>query len=270
MDRNGQAVRSDTKDFPYELYSKVLEREPVSNVLLLGFPGVGKSTFCNTALSALSPEIRMVAEIGGKNQHTTTQLTAYDVRDYIKNKDVRIRLWDTWGITDKSFNVKFLKELLSGDVPEGYALQQFHAKHSREDGSLPGVPKTAVICFLKLTQAADTELLTQLKITIEELSHERYNPLVIVTWHRGLVGAGLDSALDKIASQLNLPRMNVFALHAYVDHLGKNSSVDNNAFEILYEAVKRSDIFVGQLLREEKRKVREAEEAIQEYFAGQW
>merc|ERR1719159_2009784 len=112
-------------DFPYEKFGYMLGRRQISNVLMVGLPGVGKTTFFKTAISALSSSIQFVQNIGGGDGHVTKKITLYDFRDLISDTRVRVKLWDTWGITAEAFNVDFLVNLCKGLVPHGYEMQQY-------------------------------------------------------------------------------------------------------------------------------------------------
>lgn len=93
------------------------------NVLLFGLSGATKSSFINSILTLLSAgqdEIVQNAVAGGQPGHVTKELKPYPLS--LGEAQLKIRLWDTWGLTLKNYAGEELPFILRGDLPPDFAM----------------------------------------------------------------------------------------------------------------------------------------------------
>ncbi|XP_062587614.1 interferon-induced protein 44-like [Saccostrea cucullata] len=103
---------------------------PVSNILLIGQSGSGKSSFVNTINSIFKGKISSKACTGRRvnNQSLTKDFMRYIIRDSAEKKNLKFRICDTVGIDtnqtslSKWMNDKDLGYMLDGNLPNQYTV----------------------------------------------------------------------------------------------------------------------------------------------------
>ena len=94
------------------------------NVLLFGMCGTGKSSFINTAYSAVSRGLHLeMAKSGGSTGHVTTTYRrhrlarlAMDGRQLSVEQLSHLTLWDAWGMDGKNYAKYELVRMLNGEM----------------------------------------------------------------------------------------------------------------------------------------------------------
>lgn len=99
------------------------------NILLFGVWGSGKSSFVCTVVSALKNQVHVetnVAVVGGTSGHVTKALRRFNLAHFTSIDDLKINLWDTWGVSSEDYTKDYtpekFEELLSGVLPDGYEM----------------------------------------------------------------------------------------------------------------------------------------------------
>lgn len=100
-----------------------METPKFINVLLFGLSGATKSSFVNSVLTLLSSEENNIvgaAVAGGNTGHVTKILKPYPL--ILKGENLKIRLWDTWGLTLKNYTGNELPFILRGELPPDFEM----------------------------------------------------------------------------------------------------------------------------------------------------
>jgi len=190
-------------DFPFHAYKNVFASQREHNFLMLGFPGVGKSTFIMSAISALSqtpqqlPNLFSAAEGG----HVTKVINRFPLSSWLDNSDVKITLWDAWGLS--TFNQDLTVALSRGEIPHGYKMQTFEQDGVQNSVRIEGAqPMDVVLFFVK---AGDLKVPMQLKQLKKHMSYVQELGIavsLVVTWLHTVYAEDL---LLKTEAKLNIP-----------------------------------------------------------------
>jgi len=84
------------------------------NVLVLGGPGSGKSSFVNSIKTALEEKYVEVQNTFNSEDITTKRMVKFTI-----NKNQTIKIWDSFGVKGNNYR-KILKHLVTGRLKEGY------------------------------------------------------------------------------------------------------------------------------------------------------
>lgn len=230
-----------TVGMPLDAYSKHFEGVPL-NFLMIGFPGVGKTTFFKSSATALSRLVQEVSNIGGGDGHVTKKITLYRLRDWGTRANVLINLWDTWGITKESFTLELVEKLCFGRVPDGYHMQEYARSRAYLATNETLITMDAVLFFIRATQSKDDELLQRMKQYVHRLTDLGYSSLIIVSWLNEVSVEDHDGIIAAIADALQLPTSRVMAWDGYVNETEKEPSKDRNVLQILERAVRHGSL----------------------------
>jgi septin family protein len=93
------------------------------NILLFGLAGATKSSFINSILTMLGREDKIVtaAAAGGTARHQTTKLVRYELNKQLEG--LHVNLFDTWGLTNRTYQGTELERILNGELPVGWKME---------------------------------------------------------------------------------------------------------------------------------------------------
>jgi len=154
------------------------------NILLLGPPAAGKSSFCNTVASAFSNKLDKLASSGDGETSLTKMLKSYPIRHKTdgNNTKLGIKFWDTMGMDD-NLKMKTLCKIMDGKVKNYTKLDgNLEDVETRSESEIQTKHKMHCILFVinatKLAALGDTLMQTGREIATE--AEERGLPTMIV------------------------------------------------------------------------------------------
>jgi len=173
-------------DMPFYAYQAMFEGDREVNILGVGFPGVGKTTFIMSMISALHPVAQQLQNVGGATLegHTTQMITQYPLADWTENPSLRIKFWDTWGLRPQNFTTDLLTALCEGLVPHGFQMQAYEQgeKQFRRRALSSPVPMDVVLFFMRADQVKHPEGLSVLRTYLNHVKVLGHGAILVVTW----------------------------------------------------------------------------------------
>ena len=154
---------------------------PLFNVLLFGLAGAGKSSFINSVMrytqSSRSETGRASEPVSGGGDHCTVTLRS------VEGSGLPLALWDTWGLTPKTYRGNELEMLMKGKLPSEW--------HKDDDVSLATTDESveyenmphALLFLLPQGMLHDTdgEIMQDIKTRFLNIVREGINPIVVIT-----------------------------------------------------------------------------------------
>lgn len=136
-----------------------IENNKVSDILLFGPIGSGKSAFinsCYTLLSSKDAIVGNIAQSGSSQNHCTSELKSYRLVSLESKKPTGFRLVDSWGVTASNYDPGFVTLLFGGKIPGGWKMSTpFRlADGAPQGGEKPFKPH----CVIFFVPASDLEM----------------------------------------------------------------------------------------------------------------
>jgi len=219
------------------------------NILLFGLAGATKSSFVNSVSTLFNYDrtLTVRAEVGGGGQHTTQALTRYDLP---KSK---ISLWDTWGLTTKTYSNDDLDMILEGVLPSNWKMDYTYDvfKKKLEDNKLSRVEREihSVLFFIPHSSLDKKDEVDIIKTNFAKIQHKaQLNPILLLTktdevdaklredpWIRS---KEIVSMITKASNILGIPENRIFTNINYTKEKEKSFNLDRNTYEIIMEAIR--------------------------------
>jgi predicted GTPase len=129
------------------------------NILLFGIAGATKSSFVNSILTMLGKEDKIVtvAPVGGTARHQTTKLVRYELDKQLPGLEVN--LFDTWGLTQKTYQENELEFMLDGSLPVNWNMEdnvQYNCQKLRQFENTAALRRIHSVIFF-IPQAVITD-----------------------------------------------------------------------------------------------------------------
>jgi len=244
---------------------------PLFNVLLFGLAGAGKSSFINSVMrytqSSRSETGRASEPVSGGGDHCTVTLRS------VEGSGLPLALWDTWGLTPKTYRGNELEMLMKGKLPSEW--------HKDDDVSLATTDESveyenmphALLFLLPQGMLHDTdgEIMQDIKTRFLNIVREGINPIVVITkldeaepqlkqdW--SCCSKIKDDARNAAASALGIPVGNVYTVMNYIDDFSeRNGEIDRTLFQIIHRVLSMSKQYLSAL--EQRRTTRHARPGV--------
>jgi putative ribosome biogenesis GTPase RsgA len=231
--------------------TKEITKGKLTNILIIGPLGSGKSSFINTLSCATGgrPEI---ARVSADRDHGTDKLQKYPI------KDSSIFLWDCWGFSSKNFDGVMLNEILDGHFQSGKNMFSGFSPNSGDFNRHPNSSQ-AIHNVIFVLAATDLDNNTDFKDKIKEfadiLFKKDFNPVVVIT-KIDLLDSTLARAPERVysskiiskamykASKLSGVSLNkIFPLKNYHFEQDRNIVMESAHQLALYHACKSAQYF---------------------------
>jgi len=193
------------------------------NVLILGTPQAGKTSFRNTVGSAFAENIKRAPFAGSDGKSLTKKLTGYTVRMTTadeKDTKLKIKFWDTMGY-DKDLNNEKIYQIVDGKLKNGAELVgELHKEDIREDSEIERKHKMHCILFF----AKGTNVKLQHEENWEKLKDFRDHAM-----KRGIPCLVVCTHIDKVCQHVREDVSTVFRsplVKELVDVVSAKSSFD--------------------------------------------
>jgi len=220
---------------------------------MFGWSGSTKSSFVNSVFTLLhDSDIKQPAIVGGGMDHTTTALSKFTLKQ--NDSELRISLWDTWGLTYQTYKGDEVKLLLHGMLPEEWEMKEILINHQAEIKQQEDTKVQreihSILFFFPQAALTDPNMEKQRKTiqqTFQELISNRYNPILVLTRVDEASKTVRDNPLgthkevedlrEKAHQLLKIPPMNITYCVNYTVQDVKNFEIDRGTFRILQKAV---------------------------------
>jgi len=259
-DDSSQTVWAGNVSLQIGYFTKSLTLYPIKddlNILLFGLAGATKSSFVNSILTLLSREMKIInsAAYGGGDRHATTSFGRYRLSNAIPK--LKVNLWDTWGLTPKTYQGNELEDIIGGRIPNGFkmleAVDGCADKIKLYSGTAESRRIDCVLFFIPqgaLTDPSQEPIRRAIGFFFAKFVHNGYNPMLMLTrvdeinesvrQNTSQVYKELEELKDKASKLLNIPPLSIFYNVNYVKEIEKTFEIDRLNFLILDEAIRRS------------------------------
>jgi len=232
------------------------------NVLFAGPPGVGKSSMINTFLTAFSdrPDILSPSVVGGDAEHVTRCLSCFEV------PNLRVSLYDMWGLTESIHKSNDLCELVNGKFPNGWHMAQSRnvpdPVRALRDATAAFRRAHAVIFFLPIAALHDDSECVHLKKLFDALKGMDLEPLVLLA-RADLEDENvrvnpfgkyerIEQAKLRANELLDVPPRYFYPAVPYREERHRVFDLDRLAYHILEEALRTATRFWEEIAEEAK------------------
>ena len=251
------------------------------NILIFGLFGAGKSSFINTLHTLfgigrdgnVGPDaiVTNAAVVGSGEEHESTSLRA----TYPCGKDSGWRIWDTWGLSEETYNGNQLTTMLNGLLADGFDMDthknvvDYQEELARGKGSRRArTMHTCVFMFpytLFSNEADVDERVTVCKGYLREFRKHGMNPIILIT-QADIVEAQLrvdptrthakTEQLRKICSKhLGVQMGDIHLLINYTVERERSFNIDRNTYRILDAILQRATEFTSHMASDHDRKL---------------
>jgi len=227
------------------------------NILLFGMAGATKSSFVNSTLTMLNSSITTVSAAGegGASKHNTTALIRYNL------EGTNISLWDTWGLTQQTYNSNELDCILEGVFPSNWSMDIIYDQHKQvleaNKGGRISRQIHGILFFCPQGSLADPNKEPERQIIrtyFDKMAKARYNPLLMLTKvdevnpqvreNPAAYYDDLEALRNKASSMLNIGLNRIFYNINYTKETIRNFAIDAMTYQILDRVVRNAQGWV--------------------------
>jgi len=220
------------------------------NIMCFGLIGSGKSSFINTLLTSLTNCMQDIQSVGGSEDHVTKHLKLLQINSLPGFPQIRVNLWDTWGLEENTYTGNIFECFLNGLLPAGYEMDNMANKESAITNleNILSADKREVhglLLFVPHSFLEVTEFIEQVKRNLKIAAASGRNALILVTKSDEIkLEADRVQIHKDVANKLKVPMKNVYMLRNYHDTNQKEFAIDKGAMTILFDILKKSQDFL--------------------------
>lgn len=210
-----------------------LRSDDIINVCFFGIVGSGKSTTQNTLMSSLitSTDVETMRPTGGGGEHVTLKVEGVDLTQSSRRMNIRMKFWDTFGLTMDNWPENNFRAFLQGKL---HSYKVTDVLPTLATGTTSLADRIHVVLLFMSSVAFKNELLfNKMADNFRVAVSEGYNPLLMITFANDLTPSERADLLDRIESQFNIAKRQVFFVPYSGDTLQRNLTTDREALYIL-------------------------------------
>ncbi|KAG2393332.1 hypothetical protein C9374_006863 [Naegleria lovaniensis] len=236
---------------------------PLLNIGLFGTMGSGKSSFFNCIHTLLEGSVETnnqfstPAIAGNTGDHVTTKMCRYNLpemwKDHEQLSKLRYVLWDTFGLTNETYNNNEFTMFIEGKLPHEYEMtdegQTSHRNSSRTVLTSPDKKIHSIIFVVAQGDRGDNQLMQKLKEMFKLAMKHSLQPLVVLSKIDEVPAEeDLEKLKANLAQQIGAPRHSIFTSENYHGETPKRRfDIDKNTYVILETALTRGVQYLKSL-----------------------
>jgi len=208
------------------------------NVCFFGIVGSGKSTTQNTLMSSLltSDDVETMRPTGGGGDHVTLKIEGIDLTQSRRRMNIRMKFWDTFGLSVDNWPEHKFRDFLHGRLKNYTIFDQISgiAAPFTIDNNTPIADRVHVVMLFMPSEVFKNEILfNRMADSFRVAVSEGYNPLLMVTFANELSDQEKNALLEKIQTQFNIAKRQVFFVPFNGDSRKRDFETDREALFIL-------------------------------------
>jgi len=213
------------------------------NILCFGVAGSGKSSFINSLMTAINNRICTPAAVGGAENHVTTALTRFSIKDLEINEiegfnTIPINLFDIWGMDADNYQNGMFLDVLKGKLPESFEMKDRTVQSQILKDAVWSQSERTIhsVIFFMPYNIEDNPLFTDalaenFRICTKD---NKMNPVIVVTRASFEGESDAQNSLRmKISEKFNIPAGQIFMYDNYTHEGDKTMEIDRKTLQIL-------------------------------------
>ncbi|KAH3763671.1 hypothetical protein Pelo_4483 [Pelomyxa schiedti] len=211
------------------------------NILLWGWFGSGKTTFCNGLATSFSSgqEVVTPLQASASSRHVTVDYTCHTLADLLPGnaptdkmmKRLNMHFWEPWGITESNYLHLSISDFLTGRVgPDTHMNDSIHSVVACDKSQIIH----SVIIIFPIGIARSQECLEVLGAHVMNILSAGRNPIVVCNFINRASGEDeVEEGIIKILGATLLPRSSVIKFDNYDEETQRNMEKDLQYWGIL-------------------------------------
>eukprot|EP00761_Pharyngomonas_kirbyi_P011926 gb/GECH01011952.1/.p1 GENE.gb/GECH01011952.1/~~gb/GECH01011952.1/.p1 ORF type:complete len:628 (+),score=122.44 gb/GECH01011952.1/:1-1884(+) len=223
----------------------------MTNLLLFGVNGVGKSSLVQAMLTLFMERVYSNIQIGDGVTHTTRDIRFYKFPKLL-GYPVAFDLCDTFGLAMDNWHPALFEKLITGRLPERFSMDDAEdLDESQLEESSPSRSMHAVVMCVS-HESLNLEAMAKRIQEFNQLSvQNNIKPILVVTKIDTAEPEVLNSLANRIEEEISLDRCNIFFHENYHSSNSKDFDIDKSTLKILDEALKRAEQFLAMHVSQE-------------------